>query len=125
MRRKLGAGGALLLDLPLVSLSQAEIERLERTYAIEDILPLSPLQEGLLFHALYDAQGPDIYTSQLVLSLEGPLESETLQAAADALVQRHASLRAAFRTPEPKPAGADHSAGYASALAQHRSVVAG
>ena len=64
---------------------------------IEDILPLSPLQEGLLFHALYDAQGPDIYTSQLVLSLEGPLESETLQAAADALVQRHASLRAAFR----------------------------
>ena len=39
------------------ALTQAEIERLEREYPqIEDILPLSPLQEGLLFHALYDAQ---------------------------------------------------------------------
>ena len=41
---------------------------------LEDILPLSPLQEGLLFHALYDAQGPDVYTVQLVLDLEGPLD---------------------------------------------------
>ena len=31
---------------------------------IEDILPLSPLQEGLLFHALYDAQAPDVYATQ-------------------------------------------------------------
>jgi hypothetical protein len=37
----------------------------------KDILPLSPLQEGLLFHALYDAQGPDVYTVQLELELEG------------------------------------------------------
>jgi len=28
-------------------------------------------QEGLLFHALYDAQAPDVYTVQLVLSLRG------------------------------------------------------
>ena len=59
-------------DLPLVALSQAEIERLESRYPrIEDILPLSPLQEGLLFHALYDAQAPDVYTVQLELDLEG------------------------------------------------------
>src|SRR5262249_29983577 len=49
------AGGRTPSDLPLVSLSQAEIERLEQRYGrIDDILPLSPLQEGLLFHALYD-----------------------------------------------------------------------
>ena len=67
-----GAGGRTPSDLPLVALSQAEIERLERALsgAIEDILPLSPLQEGLLFHALYDAQGPDVYTVQLELELE-------------------------------------------------------
>ena len=64
---------------------------------IEDILPLSPLQEGLLFHALYDAQGPDVYTVQFVFDLDGPLESAALRGAADALVRRHASLRAAFR----------------------------
>ena len=46
----------------LLALAQGEIERLERDYPqIEDILPLSPLQEGLLFHALYDAQAPDVY----------------------------------------------------------------
>ncbi len=51
-------------------MTQGEIERLEDRYgAIEDILPLSPLQEGLLFHALYDAAGPDIYTVQLELEL--------------------------------------------------------
>ena len=37
------------------------------TRRIEDILPLSPLQEGLLFHALYDARAPDVYTVQLEL----------------------------------------------------------
>ena len=70
-----GAGGRTPSDLPLVALSQAEIERLESAYPqIEDILPLSPLQEGLLFHALYDAQAPDIYTVQLELGLEGTLD---------------------------------------------------
>ena len=70
-----GAGGRTPSDLPLVALSQAEIERLESRYPqIEDILPLSPLQEGLLFHALYDAQAPDVYTVQLVLGLDGPLD---------------------------------------------------
>ena len=67
-----GAGGRTPSDLPLVELSQAEIERLESLYPrIEDVLPLSPLQEGLLFHALYDAQAPDVYTVQLELDLDG------------------------------------------------------
>ena len=92
-----GAGGRSPCDLPLVAMSQGEIERLERQYSqIEDILPLSPLQEGLLFHALYDAQAPDVYTFQLVLTLQGPLDSTVLQAAVQALLERHASLRAGF-----------------------------
>ena len=67
-----GAGGRTPSDLPLVALTQGEIETLERRYPqIEDVLPLSPLQEGLLFHALYDARAPDLYTVQLVLSLRG------------------------------------------------------
>ncbi len=92
-----GAGGRTPSDLPLLALSQAEIERLERAHPqIEDILPLSPLQEGLLFHALYDAQAPDIYTTQLVLGLEGTLEEAVLKTAVRALLARHASLRAGF-----------------------------
>ena len=92
------AGGRTPSDLPLVSVSQAEIERLEQHYPqIEDILPLSPLQEGLLFHALYAAQEPDIYITQFILSFDGLLDSTALKKAADALLQRHASLRAGFQ----------------------------
>ena len=92
-----GTGGRSPCDLPLLTLSQAEIEGLESKYPqLEDLLPLSALQEGLLFHALYDAQAPDVYTVQLVLALEGALDSAALATAAQALLERHASLRAGF-----------------------------
>ena len=98
MRLQPGAGGWTPSDLALVDLTQGEIERLEGEYPkIEDILPLSPLQEGLLFHALYDAQGPDVYTVQLELELEGLLDAAVLEASLQAVVARHASLRAGFR----------------------------
>ncbi|WP_324615893.1 phosphopantetheine-binding protein, partial [Streptomyces sp. WM6372] len=46
------AGGFTPSDLPLVSLNQAEIGVVEgRWKDISDVLPLAPLQEGLLFHA--------------------------------------------------------------------------
>ena len=93
-----GAGGRSPSDCPLAGLSQEEIERLEREEPrLDDILPLSPLQEGLLFHALYDAQAPDVYTVQLELALAGALDAARLEAAVQALVARHASLRAGFR----------------------------
>ena len=62
------------------------------------MLPLSPLQEGLLFHALYDAQAPDVYTVQLVLALRGRARRRgAARPRRRLLVRRHASLRAAFR----------------------------
>ena len=82
----------------MVALTQTEIERLERRYPrIEDVLPLSPLQEELLFHSLHDAPAPDVYTTQLVLDLQGPLDGVALRAAAQALLDRHGSLRAGFQ----------------------------
>ncbi|MGW3211841.1 amino acid adenylation domain-containing protein [Streptomyces parvus] len=71
--------------------------RSTRAGKIEDILPLSPLQEGLLFHALYDEAGPDVYTVQRALDVDGELDAEGLRAAAEALLRRHANLRVAFR----------------------------
>ncbi|MET9611076.1 amino acid adenylation domain-containing protein, partial [Streptomyces sp. NPDC006512] len=58
---------------------------------------LSPLQQGLFFHAVYDSQGEDVYTVQLALDIEGPLRPRSLRAAAETLVARHPALRAAFR----------------------------
>ncbi|MFA1539038.1 amino acid adenylation domain-containing protein [Actinomadura monticuli] len=63
---------------------------------LEDILPLSPLQQGLFFHALYDS-GRDVYTAQIVFDLRGPLDVDALKAAAATLLRRHANLRAGFR----------------------------
>jgi len=92
-----GAGGHTPSDFPLVSLSQEEVGALERRFAaIEDVLPLSPLQEGLLFHALYDQAAADTYIVQLAFALRGPLDRTRLALAIDALVERHAALRAAF-----------------------------
>jgi amino acid adenylation domain-containing protein len=64
---------------------------------IEDILPLSPLQEGFLFHALYDKHAPDVYMVQFVLNLEGPLHEQTLKLAAETVLKRHPNLRACFQ----------------------------
>ncbi|MDA5280825.1 non-ribosomal peptide synthetase [Streptomyces sp. Isolate_45] len=93
-----GAGGLSPSDLTLVTLGQDEIERLESAQsAISDVLPLSPLQEGLLFHALYDERGADIYTTLLAFELRGELDAAALRGAAEALLRRHDNLRAAFR----------------------------
>ncbi|MBA8928840.1 amino acid adenylation domain-containing protein/non-ribosomal peptide synthase protein (TIGR01720 family) [Kutzneria viridogrisea] len=94
---KPGAGGFTPSDLPLVEVSQAQLLAIEeRWQGIEDVLPLSPLQEGLLFHALYDEQGLDVYLVQLYVDLQGNLDVTALQAAAQALLRRHANLRASF-----------------------------
>ncbi|TQM78740.1 non-ribosomal peptide synthase protein (TIGR01720 family)/amino acid adenylation domain-containing protein [Saccharothrix saharensis] len=65
--------------------------------AVEDVLPLSSLQEGFLFHALYDRDGLDVYTVQMATELTGPVDVPALRAAADALLRRHANLRVGFR----------------------------
>ncbi|GGK73127.1 non-ribosomal peptide synthetase [Mangrovihabitans endophyticus] len=65
--------------------------------AIEDILPLSPLQEGLLFHHVFDRSGTDVYTGQVVFDFAEPVDAPRLRAAARALVARHAALRVCFR----------------------------
>ncbi|MGW4207415.1 amino acid adenylation domain-containing protein [Lentzea sp. NPDC004789] len=57
-------------------------------------LPLTPLQEGLYFHALLE---PGSYLVQLVFHLRGGPDAARLHQAADRLVARHPALRAGFR----------------------------
>ena len=64
---------------------------------IEDVWPLFPLQEGLLFHALYDQSSSDVYTAQCALDLDGPLDAGLLRECAGVLLARHPGLRAGFR----------------------------
>jgi amino acid adenylation domain-containing protein len=64
--------------------------------ALEAVLPLSPLQEGLLFHSLYNTEGVDVYTIQTVLELEGTLKTRNLKTACHTLLNRHPNLRSGF-----------------------------
>ncbi|MET0233202.1 MAG: amino acid adenylation domain-containing protein, partial [Kibdelosporangium sp.] len=94
-------GGHTPADFPLVSLSQPETEQLEDSYpALSDVLPLTPLQEGLLFHLLFHAKQrgrePDIYTVQFGIDVTGVLDADALRVAADALLARYPNLRSAF-----------------------------
>lgn len=98
--RQQGSRGLLSSDVPLVEISQQEIDRIEKKHGrLEEILPLSSIQEGLLFHsvfATYEATALDIYNVQSVLTFDGELEEAALQAAIRTVLRRHANLRAGF-----------------------------
>lgn len=61
---------------------------------IEDLYPLSPLQQGLLFHTLLS---PDVYLPQLDLTLIGELDAVALKQAWQQVVQQTPALRTAFQ----------------------------
>ncbi|MFE5733181.1 amino acid adenylation domain-containing protein [Streptomyces sp. NPDC056528] len=65
-------------------------------FQLEDVLPLTPLQAGMLFHALYDSDAVDVYTAQFVFTLEGAVDTTALHAAVGTLLRRHANLRVGF-----------------------------
>ncbi|MEQ4205501.1 amino acid adenylation domain-containing protein [Actinopolymorpha sp. B9G3] len=64
---------------------------------IEAVLPLGPLQEGLLFHATLEENAAGHYVVQLLIDLDGELRPDILRSAVISVVDRHESLRAAFR----------------------------
>ncbi len=82
-------------DQPLVTLTPAELARLS-SEPVDDVWPLSPLQEGLFFHAGYDTAELDVYTAQGALDFDRRLDLDRLRAACATLLARNPSLRAGF-----------------------------
>jgi len=62
--------------------------------AVEALVPLSPLQEGILFHAL--AGDRQVYFEQFTYRLHGPLDLASFEASWRELARRHDILRAAI-----------------------------
>ena len=62
---------------------------------IESIYPLSPMQEGLLFHTLYEGES-GVYFEQLSLTLSGNLNVTAFEQAWGKVVERHPVLRTLF-----------------------------
>ncbi|WP_084229312.1 non-ribosomal peptide synthetase [Mycobacterium sherrisii] len=92
-----GGGGFTPSDLLPARLTQPQIDELARHHRIADVLPLTPLQQGLLFHATIAARsGVGPYAPQLVIGLTGPLDEIRLRDAVYAVVDRHPNLAARF-----------------------------
>ncbi|RMH66208.1 MAG: amino acid adenylation domain-containing protein [Calditrichaeota bacterium] len=62
---------------------------------IEAIYPLSPMQEGMLFHSLLEPQS-GTYTEQLYFDINGNLDIELFKKAVGDLIKRHTILRTSF-----------------------------
>lgn len=62
---------------------------------IEDMYPLTPMQQGMLFHSLY-ASAPGMYLNQLGCCIEGDFDPKAFRQAWERVVQRHAILRTSF-----------------------------
>lgn len=71
---------------------------------IEDVLALSPLQEGLFALSRLAEDSIDLYSMQFVVDIDGPVDVELLRRSAQAMLDRHPNLRAAFWDRDvPKP----------------------
>ncbi|SAK43962.1 peptide synthetase-like protein [Caballeronia pedi] len=97
--------GATPGDFPLArdgGLTQAALERVAVDLrGVADIYPLSPMQQGILFHSLF-APEQSTYVNQLAATLIAP-DVERLRAAFEAAPPRHDILRTAFTPDEAAP----------------------
>ncbi len=86
--------------LPLISLTQHEIDTIATIIPggaanIQDIYPLAPLQEGMLFHHLLQTQG-DSYLLHILLAFDNRERLDAFLTAFQQVIDRHDILRTAI-----------------------------
>ncbi|HSZ29468.1 MAG TPA: condensation domain-containing protein, partial [Pseudonocardiaceae bacterium] len=88
-----GVGGRTPSDFPLAGLDQSAVDRLVGDgRGIEDIYPLTPMQAGIVFHALSQSEH-GVYCEQFALVLDGVSDPRVLGAAWQQVVNRTPVLR--------------------------------
>jgi amino acid adenylation domain-containing protein/non-ribosomal peptide synthase protein (TIGR01720 family) len=94
-------GGYTPSDFPLAKLSQDALDRVLGALGVsgrgrvEDMYPLTPLQQGILFHTLRDTAA-DLYTEEVRLRIRGPLDVEAFARAWQVVADTYPVLRTAF-----------------------------
>ncbi|WP_297847969.1 non-ribosomal peptide synthetase, partial [Mycobacterium sp.] len=91
-----GGGGLTPSDIAPARLSQQQLDQLARQHHIADVLALTPVQQGLLFHANTAPASDDLYAGQLDISVTGPLDPDRLRGAVHTVIARHPNLVARF-----------------------------
>ncbi|ERZ23945.1 non-ribosomal peptide synthase/polyketide synthase [Pseudomonas aeruginosa] len=82
-------------DFPLAGLDQRQLDALPLAAGeVEDLYPLSPMQQGMLFHSLYQQNSGD-YINQMRLDVEG-LDPQRFREAWQAALDAHEVLRSGF-----------------------------
>ncbi|MCP5098676.1 MAG: non-ribosomal peptide synthetase, partial [Chloroflexi bacterium] len=90
-----GQQGVTPSDFPLALVTQATLDALYHQYAgVQDLYPLSPMQQGMLFHTLYEPE-TGVYFEQMQWTMSH-LEPTAFKAAWQHQLERHPILRTAF-----------------------------
>ena len=82
-------------DFVTTNLSQIELDKILADTKADNIYALSPLQEGMLFHALH-SQESDQYCVQIEWTYEGKLDPKALKSAWEGVINHHDILRTRF-----------------------------
>ena len=84
-------------DFPLAALSPSSLDTVLRQAGadVEDVYPLSPTQQGMLFHALLSPES-STYFEQLSWTVTSALDLHAFLRAWSACLQRHTILRSSF-----------------------------
>ncbi|MCP4155951.1 MAG: AMP-binding protein, partial [bacterium] len=85
-------------DFTYPGLSIEMLEQLQRKYSylVEDIYTLTPMQEGMLFYALFENKKRAAYFEQMSYRLQGELNVPVMEQSLNELFKRHDVLRTAF-----------------------------
>ena len=90
-----GSKGYTPSDFPLGKITQEELDSsvLSGTEIdnLECVYPLSPMQEGMLFHGLY-SPGSEVYMTQLLLDFAGQLNGAAFREAWQGVLDKHTVL---------------------------------
>ena len=118
-----GSKGYTPSDFALIDLDQKTIDRVlnpplelvkststelnttifSKQHQFENIYPLSPMQEGMLFHSLL-SPGSEVYVEQLHCRIKGPIDIDAFEQAWRHIIDNHTIFRTSFVYKDvPKP----------------------
>ncbi|WP_347558045.1 non-ribosomal peptide synthase/polyketide synthase [Robbsia sp. KACC 23696] len=94
---RVAESGATASDFPLAQLAQPEYALLAPDLTrVSDIYAASPVQQGVVFHAVQDGPRSGVYVNQKRWTVRGNVDHGRMQNAWNAALARHESLATAF-----------------------------